>query len=1013
MLTKLADILKGGVARKIVFLLFAFGIVPLGILAFVFFSFYYEGQKQNIIDVQKEIGERVSTNISAYLDKTSRQIQLFASTITLHSHSKKELQNLSYALLDRVIEFDEITVADLKGNEISKVSRYYTFRPFELGKIGFTAPFQRAMEGRIHVSQVEISKFSRFPLVRITAPAIDEREQITGLVVVGVNIVKMWDFISKYSIGENRYAYIVDPKGFLIAYQDLSSVLEKRDLKSIQGVGNLLNGEIGVFEYRGLIGERVIGTNALIPLTQWGVIVEEPVKVAYKDLYMLSAVFLTIFIITVLLALFLGLRFSYKQIIRPINLFQKEAEAIAKGEFGHKIDLKSTDELGQLAESFNRMADDLNHTTVSRDLLVQEISERKKTEEALKKSEATLKSIFLASPIAIGLVSNRNLGWVNDRMCNMLGYSTDELIGQNARILYPNREEFEWVGTEKYSQIRKRGMGTVETRWLRKDGSPIDVLLSSSPIDPSDWPLGVIFTAMDIKERKIAEEVIRTSAEIVRTIPSGLFIYQYEPEDRLILLDGNPAAEKLTGLIIDEWRGKEFNEIWPEARERGISKAFLDVMKTGKVYQTEDLYYKDERLEGAFSTHVFPMPGERLGVAFENITARKIAEEEREKLETQLRQAHKMESVGTLAGGIAHDFNNILGIILGNSELAMDDVPEWNPARQNLQEIRTACLRAKDLTKQILAFSRKSGEELKPVKIGAIVKEALALLRSSIPTTIAIHQDISSESDVVRADPTQINQILINLCTNAAHAMQEKGGVLEVTLENITITKNTAVNYHNLTAGDYVQLTVTDTGHGIDSDILERIFDPYFTTKNVGDGSGMGLAVVHGIVKSHDGDILVRSEPGKGTTFHVLFPSTKEAPEEKNEDTAEIPRGSESILIVDDEKAMADVTQSMIERLGYQVSARTSSIEALEAFRSNPDRYDLVITDYTMPNMTGVELAEKLLELRPDISIVLCTGYSERIDEKKAKLRGIRAFVMKPIALNELAKTIRDTLDKT
>ena len=319
MLTKLAGILRGGVARKIVFLLFAFGIVPLGILAFVFFFFYYEGQKQNIIDIQKEIGERVSTNISAYLDKTSGQIQLFASTITLHDHSKQELQNLSYALLDRAIEFDEITITDLEGNEVNKVSRYYTFRPFELGKLASTKAFRHAMQGKIHISPVEISEFSKFPLVRITAPIIDRRYHITGALVVGVNIVKMWDFISKYSIGENRYAYIVDSKGFLIAYQDLSSVLEKRDLKSIRGVSNLLNDKIGVSEYHGLIGERVIGTNSLIPLTQWGVIVEEPVKVAYKNLYVLSAVFLTIFIITVLLAFFLGFRFSYKQIIRPIE----------------------------------------------------------------------------------------------------------------------------------------------------------------------------------------------------------------------------------------------------------------------------------------------------------------------------------------------------------------------------------------------------------------------------------------------------------------------------------------------------------------------------------------------------------------------------------------------------------------------------------------------------------------------------------------------------------------------
>ena len=1012
MFKKLTAILRGGVARKIIFLLFAFGIIPLGILAFIFFSFYYQGQRQSIIDIQKEICERVSTSISAYLDKTSGQIQLFSSTLNPKRYGKKELQTLSYTLLDRVKEFDEITVADLIGNEVSKVSRYYTFRPFELERLAITDASQRAMEGRIHVSPVGISKFSKFPLIRITVPIIDNREQISGFLVVGVNIVKMWDFISKYSIGDNRYAYIVDPKGFLIAYKDLSSVLQKRDLNGIQGVRNLLNGKIGVFEYQGLTGERVIGASALIPLTQWGVIVEEPVKVAYKNLYMLSAVFLSVFIIAVLSAIFSGFRFSYKRIIKPISLLQNEAEAIAKGEFDHTIDLKSTDEIGLLAESFNRMAGNLNKTTVSRDLLAQEISEREKTEEALKKSEATLHSIFRASPIAIGLVNNRVLEWVNDRMCSMLDYSRDKLIGLSSRVLYPNQEEFEWVGTEKYSQIRERGMGTVETRWLRKDGSPVDILLSSSPIDASDWSSGVIFTAMDIKERKIAEEVIRTSTEIVRTIPSGLFMYQYEPQDRLILLDGNPAAEKLTGIKIDEWRGKEFNEIWPQARESGITDAFLNVMKTGKIYETEDLHYKDERLEGAFSTRVFLMPGDRLCVAFENITERKKAEEEREKLEAQLRQAYKMESIGTLAGGIAHDFNNILGIILGNSELAIDDVPEWNPARNNLQEIRTACLRARDLTRQILAFSRKSAEELKPVKIGPVIKEALTLLRSSIPTTIEIQQDISEESDIVRADPTQINQILINLCTNAAHAMREKGGIIEVSLDTIRIDEHSVTNYQGLTVGEYVKLTITDTGRGIDTSILERIFDPYFTTKNVGDGSGMGLAVVHGIVKSHGGDILVNSKPGEGATFQVLLPCIQEEPEQKTEIPHDIPRGDESILVVDDEKAIAEVTQAMIGRLGYQVSARTSSIEALEAFRSRPDKYDLVITDYTMPNMTGVELAEKILALRTDIPIVLCTGYSEQINETKAKSKGIRAFIMKPIALSEIAKTIRNLLDK-
>ena len=406
------------------------------------------------------------------------------------------------------------------------------------------------------------------------------------------------------------------------------------------------------------------------------------------------------------------------------------------------------------------------------------------------------------------------------------------------------------------------------------------------------------------------------------------------------------------------------------------------------------------------------MPSGEIVTVYSDETEIKQAEEDRKKLEAQLQQSQKMESIGTLAGGIAHDFNNMLGIIVGNTELAMDDVPESNPARHNLEEIRTASMRARDVVKQILAFSRQSQQGMKPIRISLIIKESLKLLRSSIPTTIEINQDISSKSDTVLADSTQINQVLINLCTNAAHAMGEKGGVLEVSLNNIQIDEDSAIHYHELSPGKYVRLTVSDTGHGIETKILGRIFDPYFTTKKVGEGSGMGLSVVHGIVKSHNGDISVSSEPGKGTIFQVFFPYIENKLVPEIEITVEIPRGKERILYVDDEKAMVDAIQPMVERLGYKVTARTSSIEALEAFRANPDRFDLIITDFTMPNMTGMELAKELLKLRSDTLIILCTGYSERINEDKAKESGIRAFVMKPVILSEIANTIRKVVDQ-
>ncbi len=385
---------------------------------------------------------------------------------------------------------------------------------------------------------------------------------------------------------------------------------------------------------------------------------------------------------------------------------------------------------------------------------------------------------------------------------------------------------------------------------------------------------------------------------------------------------------------------------------------------------------------------------------------------ERMQLEEQLRQSHKMEAIGTLAGGIAHDFNNMLGVIIGNAELAMDDVPEWNPARHNLEEIKTASLRSRDVIKQILSFSKKTNPKQKPVKINPIIKDCLKFLRSTIPTSIEIRKTIPDESGIISADSPQIHQVIMNLCTNAAHAMSENGGIMEVSLSVIDIGKNEVKQNIELNQGQYVKITVSDTGHGISKKHLDRVFDPYFTTKEVGEGSGIGLSVVHGIVKSHDGAISVESNYGNGTTFNVFLPVIEEEPAIEEEIDTTIPTGIERILLVDDEKAIVNLTSKMLERLGYTVTAKTSSTDMLETFRYQPDNFDLIISDMSMPNITGDKLAKELQQIKPDIPIILCTGYSERINEEKAKSIGVRALVMKPIVKSVLAKTIRNVLDK-
>ena len=322
-----------------------------------------------------------------------------------------------------------------------------------------------------------------------------------------------------------------------------------------------------------------------------------------------------------------------------------------------------------------------------------------------------------------------------------------------------------------------------------------------------------------------------------------------------------------------------------------------------------------------------------------------------------------------------------------------------------------AGLRAKDLVQQILTFSRKTTHKPKPLQIELIVKEALKLLRASTPATVGIEQNINNNCGLVLADPTQIHQVIINLCTNAIDAVRGSGGKIEVSLNKVEINSNTVFDNVNLPWGEYVQLMVSDNGKGMDEDTIARIFDPFFTTKEAGEGTGLGLSVVHGIVKNHNGEITVSSELGKGSRFNAYLPAlkTQKVPEQAKID--KLLRGTESILFVDDEEALVQVNIQLLEKLGYRVTGNTNSHEALAAFKEFPDRFDLVISDQTMPGMTGVELAKKLMEIRQDIPIILITGYSDVINRKKAKEMGIRELVMKPILASDLSRTIRNAID--
>jgi len=398
------------------------------------------------------------------------------------------------------------------------------------------------------------------------------------------------------------------------------------------------------------------------------------------------------------------------------------------------------------------------------------------------------------------------------------------------------------------------------------------------------------------------------------------------------------------------------------------------------------------------------------GVA-EDLTEHKRIEEALTKSERHFRQSSRMEAIGTLAGGIAHDFNNILTAILGYTELALATVPKNSRTQRNLQEVMTAGHRAKHLVQQILTFSRQPGPGKRSIPLHPIVREALKLLRATIPSTITIQHSIKTEASIV-ADPTQIHQVLINLCTNAEYAMREEGGILHVMLEDVEVTEEMARVLLGLQTGPYVRLTVRDTGTGMTPEVLERMFDPFFTTKPIGEGSGMGLAVVHGLVTSHGGTIVADSKISKGTKIEVYLPRAQAPVWDLASDRGPIPVGRETILFVDDEETIVRLGQELLTSLGYAVEVETHSPQALATFKQDPHRFDLVITDQTMPSMTGEMLSRELLRIRPDLPIILCTGFSHIMSAEKAKALGIQAYLMKPLAIRDLAPIVRHVLDK-
>ena len=583
---------------------------------------------------------------------------------------------------------------------------------------------------------------------------------------------------------------------------------------------------------------------------------------------------------------------------------------------------------------------------------------------------------------------------------------------------------FERIIEKAMASISQEEKDRISRRWIRVE---FDTVLYGPLF--RRWALGLglggalMFTLFfmwnrrlrkEILDKEAAESALRESEEKLRNIvenSTNLF-YAHTVDHQIIYI--SPQCREFL-----QCEPEEAMVLWTAfATDNPINQRGLELtetaIKTGirqQPYELELVGKKGRKI--VVEVREAPIQKDVRTVAIvgslTDVTHRKKTEQEKARLQLQLLQSQKVEAIGTLAGRIAHDFNNILSAIIGYTELALDDTPAGSPLENSLKEVYTAGMRARDLVKQILAFARQSDEERKPIQVGAIAKEVMKLIRSTTPSTIEIRENMASRS-LVTGNPSQVHQLFMNLCTNAAQAMEDAGGVLEVGLTDVG-SEDPSLPRLGLKPGSYVKITVSDTGPGIPPHIIGSIFEPYFTTKGVGEGTGMGLALVHGIVASYGGKITVESEPDRGAIFSVYLPGTKKRDAHGPREEERLPSGTERILFVDDELPIARMSSQILERLGYRVTVRTDSVEALALFRSGPDAFDLVISDMTMPNMTGDELTMALIAIRPDIPVILCTGYSKKISDDTAAKIGIRAFAYKPIVKADLAKTIRKVLD--
>ena len=854
--------------------------------------FSFQAQQRILINNQQLVAQNAANIVEDFLREKISILETIAGKSKLVDLPDDQKKPVLEKLLGLEPIFRQLIIFNSKEKEMIRVSRISKLLAEKSMDYSLKDLFVKVKKHETYISPVYIDEITSEPMIIMAVPITDIFGDYTGALVAESNLKFMWELVDQIKIGKNGHAYVVDKEGYLIAFHDISRVLKRENLTYLEEVHLAVtnNHPENVTEanvVKGILKDLVLTTHVRLTLPQWTVVVELPVREAYHTIFISLILSGLVILLSIFLSIVSGIYIS-RRVTRPIIQLRDATEKIGKGQLTSKIDIKSNNEIGDLASSFNTMVEDLNNTTVSRDALAKEIHERRQAEQTLRESEQELSAILTASPIGICLVNNKRLDWANETFFNMVGYDKKNLLGENLSLLSADEKEYDQICRRLYLGDAGQKIGHVETKLIRQDGKSFDCSLSSCSLDPQNPSKGQIITVSDISESK--------------------------------------------------------------------------------------------------------------------------------RLQSKLVHAQKMEAIGTLASGVAHDLNNILIGLVGYPELILMNMAKNNPLRKPLETIEQSGKKAATIVQDLLTLARRGVKVNEVVNLNNIISDYLKSPEyenlKSFNQSITITTDLEPHLFNIVGSCFHLLKTIMNLVNNAAESISEEGEILIATKNQYI--ESPVKGFEIIEEGEYVTLSVTDNGIGISKEDRKNIFEPFYTKKKMGkSGTGLGMAVIWGTVKDHNGFIDLQSTVGEGTTFTLYFPlSRKEIIEEKSSVTLDNYKANgETILIIDDVEEQRLIVSQMVTRLGYKVDSVASGEEAVEYLKNNSA--DLLLLDMIMdPGIDGLETYKQIIQIHPGQKALITSGYSETERVKEAQKLGAGAYVKKPYNLEIISQVIREELSK-